>query len=236
MKTCILIPGNPAVASYYLDWIEEIKGTSPLLDVVYASSHVLFDKKLNYVEYDQAFRNYYENILLGLKPTQKVTIIAHSVGGYFALRMLEKLPDRVEKIIIMFPYIGYSTIASLRYIYLPYIIDRFFPLVEFISKFKNILMRRDKYVQEISSEELRANLRFGVKQCEYFNRTKFNVESVLKSINKINFIYTDNDRWCPSAAIELLQSVSHHQRVDLPHDFITNKEARLRMIEKIGLD
>jgi pimeloyl-ACP methyl ester carboxylesterase len=239
-KQCMLIPGNPAVAEYYQEWIGEIEAANPDLEITYASSYVLFDKKLDYAQYDQALREYYGNILLGLSSIrssseesagQQVTIFAHSAGAYFALRLLEKFPEKIEKVVILFPYIGYSKYFLMHFVYVPYIIDRFAPLVEFISKYKNILLARTRYIREISSEQLKANLRFGVRQCVYFNGTKFPTEEVAMSKDKIDFIYTEHDRWCPPVAINLLKKVSLPIKVALPHDFITTKEHRLKMID-----
>ncbi|MCF7865375.1 MAG: hypothetical protein K9M11_02620 [Candidatus Pacebacteria bacterium] len=233
-KNCMLIPGNPAVAEYYQAWIEEIESVNPNLDVTYASSYVLFDKKFNYIQYDQALREYYGKILLDLSVENPVTIFAHSAGSYFALRLLEKYPDKVEKVIILFPFIGYSRYSLMKYVYIPYIIDRFFPLVELFSRYKNIILGRIKHIDLISPEQLKANLRFGVRQCVYFNRTKFPVDVVASSKDKINFIYTENDRWCPPVAIELLKKVSNYLKVDVPHDFIATKENRLKIINIVN--
>ncbi len=231
-KNGMLIPANPAISSYYHKWIEEIETAGLPLNITYASSYVLFDKKLNYIQYDQALRDYYKKIFLELSKESKITLIAHSAGSYFALRLLEQFPEKVEKVIIMFPYIGYSKYSLLNFVYIPYVIDRFFPLVEFISKYKNILFRYEKQIQNISSEQLKANLRFGVRQCTYFIDKKFPVETIACLKDKINFIYTEGDKWCPPKAIELLKDVSGQcRKVELPHDFILNESDRLKMIE-----
>lgn len=239
MKKCMLIPGNPAVAEYYQSWIEELTSANPNLDITYATSYVLFSKKLNYIEYDKALREYYAKIMLDLSSKSDdgtITLIAHSAGSYFALRLLELYPEKIDKVFIIFPYIGYSQYNLLNYVYIPYIIDKFFPLVEFVSKYKNIIMAYEKHITHISSEQLKANLRFGVRQCVYFIKTKFPTEVLESAKNKITFIYTDNDRWCPPVAVELLKNVSKPLKVSLPHGFIMNKEDRLKMVEVLEKD
>lgn len=231
-KNGMLIPGNPAISSYYQKWIEEIELANPLLNITYASSYVLFSKKLNYIQYDQALREYYGKILLELSKEDKVTLIGHSAGSYFVLRLLEQFPERIEKVILLFPYIGYSKYNLLNFVYLPYVLDKFLPLVEVISKYKNILLRYEKDIQNISSEQLKANLRFGVRQCVYFIDKKFPVEAIAYLKDKVNLIYAKNDKWCPPKSIELLKKVSKQYReVDLPHGFISNELNRLKMIE-----
>ncbi len=234
-KICMLMPGNPAVESYYQSWIEEIEERNPEVSVTYATSYVFFDKKLNYIEYDHALREHYEKILLALATYQKVTIIAHSVGSYFALRLLEKHPEKIEKIIMLFPYIGPSTIRSLSFVSIPYLIDRFFPLVEIVSKCKNMFSIWDKDVRNISSKQLNACLRFGVRQCEYFNKYTLDLRYMLANKEKIDFLYRDNDPWCPRETIESLKPLSNHKKTELPHDFITRKEHRIKMIKEIKL-
>ncbi len=233
-RSCLLIPGNPAVAGYYLEWIEEIERASNL-EVTYATSYMLFGRRLNSREYDLAMMKHYEDIFLNLCKGEKIVIIAHSVGSYFALRLLTKYPEKIEKVFIMFPYIGYSKIFSLRFVSIPYLIDRVFPLTEIVSAFKNIFHRWDKSVLDISNKELASNLRFGVRQCHYFNSHKLETNSASFTKDKIDLIYCDNDRWCPEEAINILKPVTNHKKTDLPHDFILSKPNRLKMINELGL-
>lgn len=228
-KTYLLIPGNPAVASYYYSWMDEIKSANPDIDITYATSYVLYSKKLNYVEYDLAMRKHYEDMFLALDASNKVTIIAHSVGSYFALRLLEKYPDKIEKVILAFPYIGYSSIKSLNFLPILYWIDRVLPLVEIISRFKRFFTVFGQDVHNISSTELTACLRFGVRQCVYFNDNKFDICMVASQKDKIHLIYTEGDRWCPIETIELLKPISKFQKVNIPHDFIVRDEYRQEM-------
>ncbi len=232
----MLIPGNPNVASYYESWIKEIEDQNKNINITYASSYVLFDKKLNYLEYDLAMRDHYEKIFIELSREEKVTIIAHSVGSYFALRLLEKYPEKIEKVIIMFPYIGYSTIKSLRIIGILYLMDRILPIAEMLSKYKNFFLIWDKDTKNISTLGLNACLRFGVRQCVYFNKYKFDTKSIFLYKDKLDFIYADDDRWCPAETIELLKPISNHKKVGLPHGFILTKEDRTEMTKILGIN
>jgi pimeloyl-ACP methyl ester carboxylesterase len=225
-KRCLLIPGNPAVADYYLSWIQEIENRRPDMDIKYANSYVLFDRKLNYEEYDSTMRNHYKDIFLDLKSTEKVILIAHSVGSYFAFKLLEMYPEQIDKVIVLFPYIGYSSGPALKFTFVPYMIDRFFPLVEMVSRFKNLFHHWDPEIQNISDLELTACLRFGVRQCTYFNKYKLDTGPISQYKDKIHFLFTANDRWCPTETIELLKPISNFQEIDLPHDFIVNSEYR----------
>ena len=232
-KKCLVIPGNPAVASQYLSWIDEIKSQNEDLDISYATSYILFDRKLSYVKYHDAMCDHYEKILLKLGEEQKITILAHSAGSYFALRLLEKYPERIDEVILLFPYIGYSKIPLLYFVRIPYYIDRVFPLAEIVAFCKNLLMLLDKNVQYISRLELTANLRFGVRQCVYFIKNKFNAKKIEAYRDKIHFIYIENDKWCPQATIDLLRPVSIYEQTLIPHDFIVSAELRERMTKTI---
>lgn len=228
----LLIPGNPAVESYYTSWIDEIKKRNKDMNIRYATSHVMFSRKLNYLEYENAMFAHYEKILAE-SPAEKTTLIAHSAGSYFALRLLEKYPEKISKVIIIFPYIGYSTIKSLNFVEVPYVIDRLFPLAETIAFCKNIIGTWDEHARNISKKELAANLRFGVRQCAYFNRYKFDTNKVLKYKDRIHFIYTEPDKWCPPVAVNLLKQVSDFKEVQIPHDFISSIENRSKMTEVV---
>jgi pimeloyl-ACP methyl ester carboxylesterase len=233
-NSCLLIPGNPSVENYYIEWVKEIEQSIPNTEAFFASSYVIFSKKLNYIEYDNEMRNHYEKILLNHFHGEPITIIAHSVGSYFALRLLEKHADKIKKIIIMFPYIGDCTVGYVKYLYPIYIADRFLPISEFFSVYKNILFRHEKEVQNISSENLNMNLRFGVRQCIYFNKKLFKLASSAFTKDKIDFIYSIGDAWCPQETIELLKPLSNYKEVQIPHDFIIDKQKRQEMIKEIA--
>lgn len=235
-KTFLLIPGNPAVARDYQSWMKEIEQQYPHIYMVYATSYVMFDKKLSYIEYDRAMRQHYEDVLLELNSSEKISIIAHSVGSYFAFRLLEKYPEKIEKVTVMFPYIGYSTLPSLRFVSIPYWIDRFLPLAEIVARYKNLFRRSYGNVNDISNTELAANLRFGVRQCAYFNKYKLDTHIISNSKEKILFLYRDNDKWCPVETTELLKPISIHKKIALPHDFIQTSEHRMSMIRELGIN
>ncbi len=232
-RECLLIPGNPAIERDYKLWMQEIQDRNKDVHITYATSYVLFDKKLNYSEYNIAMRRHYEELFLQLHTAEKITIIAHSAGSYFACRLLEKHADRIEKIIIIFPYIGYSDFKILEYVSIPYVLDRFFPLVEILSHFKNLFKKWEKDILSISSKELVANLRFGLRQCRYFNKNKLDLAAISMNKQKMYFMYTKNDKWCPTKTIELLKPISHHKELTIPHDFIAQASTREKMTDEI---
>ena len=232
-KNYMLIPGNPAVEVYYKDWMAEIKDQIKNIKLTYASSYVIFSRKLNYLNYNLAMRNHYERVLLKLSKKERVSIIAHSAGSYFAFRLLEKYPERIEKIIVLYPYIGYDNKMLIRFTGLPYIIDRFIPLSEMVSRLKFMFHLFDHNIKMISTSNLTANLRFGFKQCFYINKNKIDFRWLSKYRKKIYFIYTKNDDWCPEEAIELLKPMSKNKETIIPHDFICYKDQRIKMINEI---
>ncbi len=234
-KKCMLIPGNPAIADHYTSWAKQISEAFPDMNVVYATSYVLFSRKIKNSEYDARMTKHYEEIFMQFASSEKITIIAHSVGSYFALRLLEKHADKIEKIVVIFPYIGYSAIKSLKYLPVLYWVDRVLPLVETVVTFKNFFNVYGKDIHNISRGELICCLRFGLRQCVYFEKNKFNTGSVAKYKDKISFIYTQNDRWCPAETIELLREVSASKEVGLPHDFIVDEGLRKDMIQYLSL-
>ena len=232
-KRYLIIPGNPAIESHYRNWMKEIKKKIKNVNLTYATSYVIFDKKLNFLSYNLAMRNHYEKILLKLTKKEKVSIIAYSAGGYFAFRLLEKYPEKIEKVIVLYPYIGYDNYSIIRFVGIPYFIDRFFPLSELVSHLKFLFYFFDYNFKMISSNNLTANLRFGFRQCFYFNKNKPNFNGLSKYKKKIYSLYTKKDRWCPKETINLLKSISNSKELVIPHGFICYKDQRIKMIKEI---
>ncbi|MFM2383894.1 MAG: Lipid-droplet associated hydrolase [Candidatus Parcubacteria bacterium] len=184
MKTCLLFPGNPAIQKQYTDWITEITIEDPTLDIRYISSYVIFDKHLDSATYDAFLLEHYEKIFLEAFQGTPLTLIAHSAGSYFALRILAKYPEKIDTVIVLFPYLGPSTIKSLR---------------------------------------------FGVRKCELYNKALFDFSSIAPYKDKVHFLYTQHDSWCPDKTIEALSQLSHAQEIDIPHDFIVSQLERKKM-------
>jgi pimeloyl-ACP methyl ester carboxylesterase len=232
-KNYLLLPGFPAVASYYKRWAEEIKSKNTITQVLYAESDVLFSKKLDFKEYDQAMISHYENMFLSL--SGPITIIAHSTGGYFALKILERHPEKIEKVILICPYIGNSTVKFFKYASIPYFIDRLFPLSQTISLFISLFKRHFDNLNKLSTKELNVYFRFGFKQNTCFNKIPFDINKISKFKEKIFLYYIKNDKWCPSSTIELLKPISNSKQLSIAHDFIIYEDQRHRMIEELCL-
>lgn len=229
MKTCLLFPGNPAIQKQYTDWITEIKIEDPTLDIRYISSYILFDKHLDSLTYDNRLLEQYEKIVLTAFEGESLTLIAHSAGSYFALRMLAKYPEKIDTVIVLFPYLGPSTIKSLRFVSIPYYIDRIFPLAELVSYFVRMYMKLKKDPYTIGQKDLTACLRFGVRKCQLYNKALFDFSSIAPYKDKVHFLYTQHDSWCPNKTIEVLGKLSHAQEIDIPHDFIVSQLERKKM-------
>lgn len=233
-KKYLLLPGNPSAAHHYETWAKEFEIVNPELNVSFITSYVIFDKKLDYFQYDAAMRKYYEDTLLKLADTEQVTIIAHSVGSYFALRFLEKFPEKISNVVVMFPYLWYTDAIYVKYLYPVYVADKFLPVSETVSKFKNVLFgRSEPEILHIDEKNFNMNLRYGVRQCVYFNKTKFEKDLVQRHKDKIHFLYIENDQWCPKQTIEEMKEVVTHKKIDLPHHFILNKDHREQMMKVV---
>lgn len=231
--THLLIPGNPAITNCYTKWVEEIKKSNDSVNILYDASPAFFNKNLNFEEYNKAMFGHYEKILLKLTLNDPIKLIAHSVGGYFALKLLEKYPEKIQDVLLIYPYIGNSTIRSLRFVGLFYTIDRLLPFTETLVKFKNLLETYYKDLKYVSKEELNTCLRFGLKQCTYFNIHIFDTTKISAYKEKIKFIYNTDDRWCPESTIELLKPISKFDIINLPHDFILKEDNRTKMTQAL---
>lgn len=231
-KSYLLLPGFPAIANYYKKWAKEIEMNYPKLQVIYAKSDVLFSKDLNFEEYNQAMISHYERILLKLK-NSKTTILAHSTGAYFALKLLEKHPEKIERIVLIHPYIGNSSVNIFKYANIAYTIDRFLPLSETTAAIINYLSTHLKDFKKVSKKDLNVYFRFGFKQNTYFNKILLDTRLISKYKDKILFFYTINDKWCTNKTIQLLKSISKSKKILLPHDFIIYKKQRNEMIKEL---
>ncbi|KAJ1896389.1 hypothetical protein LPJ66_004018 [Kickxella alabastrina] len=114
----LLIPGSPGIVDFYIDFCQSLHEQIPSMDIIGVShlGHTLFEdnrglvwrnKRVYSLEeqvanmvkvFDEIYEEYKED---GSKP--KMLLVAHSVGCYFAQRVIECREELVDRVYSLFP-------------------------------------------------------------------------------------------------------------------------------------
>lgn len=232
----IIIPGNPAVLRYYKAWQAEIDELNPDIRTNLIESEFIFDEKLSPEEYYKKIYSYYEDEFYKIYNLnhQPQIIIGHSVGGYFALRLLENHPDKIENVILLFPYLGNTSTVWTRIwsIYLK--VNKNFSVINFVAKHKYYFDRLVYSLKYFTVERFKAYVRYGYKQMKYLLENPFDYSLLEKYKDKIISIHTKNDMWCPKKDVLILKGVLNSTEIKTKHAFVQYPRERVKINKEIA--
>jgi hypothetical protein len=258
----ILIPGNPGVASFYLEFAnilsEFLKIPATFHCISYAGFNQDFHGKLySLTEEIEHKKSVYHFLKKSWKPKTKVWIIGHSIGGYIGIELLKEVQkDYESKLVQLFPFLRVGTNPKLLqlkdflensiYVKLtrishklirkipPKIIDSLIPMIypQGSDSAKNVIL---EYLH--SKEHI-------LDSCIYLSQTEFKIlpnelpwDSISKYSNDIVWFYCLDDIYAPiSQWEEIKDKVVHFQGSvisNVNHDFCTNTEQCKLVSEEI---
>ena len=231
----LLIPGNPPAAHFYKLWGQEISSIQPGAEVRVSPYPNLPHSINSPTEIsNQILASHTANLLDFYKEQDApITLIGHSLGGYYALKILEESSHMVEDAILLHPFLraphwrGKALLKSVR-------------TMHSSALLKSLILKSRKYLEVFSSElpnvtdeELFST--FLICRMEDDTISKDNQPVVIKPNlkDKLKVFYAKNDTWCSPAVISDLKSQVYTSQCSEPHGFITDKTHRESLFYRI---
>ncbi|KAL6073325.1 hypothetical protein QOT17_004982 [Balamuthia mandrillaris] len=108
--TLVLLPGNPGVIDFYVDFLEALHqhcdGRFPIYGVSHAGHSSSGDLNNGAVYSLQEQIQHKIHFLDGLRGKRRLVLMGHSLGAYICLQVAKRRPDfRVEQVLSLFPAI-----------------------------------------------------------------------------------------------------------------------------------
>lgn len=229
-----LIPGNPPAVHFYELWGQEIRTLAPKARIK-VSPYLLPSEK---TESDEAMRELLRGHRQQLESFYQETgapstVMGHSLGGYFALKLLESCPDRIERVVLIHPFLRRPSVEGRSLLRLATLLSSNQKLLKATLRAKGALRRAFPELEFVTNEELLKAARIARHEeaTIALDRSPISIPEPLRE--KIIFLHTKKDWWCqPQVIAELSQQV----RVELceeTHNFVTDKGQRLSLLKKI---
>lgn len=216
----IVIPGNPPARYFYEAWKEELEDmTGHEVSIDYYPSFEATSCSLSYLQQVEDF--YLEQV----KRHEYVVLIGHSIGGYLALKILEKHPEKIKHCVLLFPFLhspGFKaklTLGLLNQIY-----KRNFLKVR-LAGMLNLLGYVYKDSKRLTLDELKSGLDFAFHEHKTIRRQK-SLDINPNLHQKITVYYTSKDTWCPKKVAENFHPELRTEQVSLSHNFVVFPEQR----------
>ncbi len=230
-----IIPGNPPALYFYELWAKEIKQEHPGCAVCLSPYPRLplsgdASKYLN----DVADMHGEKLGIFQRAVGQNVTIIGHSLGGWMALRLLEKHNAIIENCLLLYPFLRRPSLKGRTILRLLYHFRQISSMENRLLKKRGVLEKVFKDLKHVTDQELRASLILAHQEHQTISRYKgpINIEKSLRG--KLHVIYCDRDTWCPSRTVnEIKQSISC-EKTNTTHGFITSAEERKVVLKALN--
>jgi hypothetical protein len=234
MMNYFIIPGNPPAVHFYKLWKKEIELFRPEAKVkicVYPrlekenNSQVFFEKIL--LSHQEQLKQFYEEV------QAPVTLIGHSLGGYFSLKLLEGSSDFIQQTILLHPFLRFPKKRGKLILRTVSFLEKSKTIQDLIVRKRNFLERFSDELPFVSDDELYKTFAIAKHEFKVIAQDKrpLVIDDVYR--DKIRVFYHGNDTWCPPHVFKSLQTQISAVECSEPHGFITEKGLRQSLMKKI---
>lgn len=229
-KRFIILPGNPPSEFFYSMWKQELSQIFPHSEFYY------FD----YPQLDQnCSSQYFENLteavyqkIKSLVGEEHFSILAHSVGGYFASHLLTRFSSQVEKCLLIFPFLGGPNLKGKAVLKFAALIEKNTRLKHQILSRKNSLTKFWPELEKIHEHELKSCTLLAYHEHNYLMQRQIPPISI-DVAEKTHLIYNPKDNWCPPATIKFLKQKVKASYSPAKHDFVVSNIERKKINELV---
>ncbi len=230
----LLIPGNPPAVYFYQLWQREIlqqQANSQVKVSPYPQLSPMADSARAMGIVTAAHAQQLEQFYFDTK--QPITIIGHSLGGYFALKLLEQQSDLIEKVILIHPFLRKPDLRG-------QIILKTAKSFYHSKNLQRLVLKSRKWIEYLSSdlplvsnEELLNSFQLVQHENAVIASDDSSVYIDPKFRDKVQVFYTQQDSWCQPKVVTELQAQAAVICCAEPHGFITEEKHRRSLFKKI---
>lgn len=229
--TYLLLPGNPPAVYFYETWKRDILRALPNARIEVSPYPLASAVRNASVAMDQIFATHHQRLrTLHDEAGEPVTVIGHSLGGHFALRLLQAHPTLVAQAILIHPFLRIPSPRGRLIL----------NTVRAIGPFKRKLIHSRAFLERffpdlvhITNDELGNGIQIVGHEHATIGRDRSPLVIAPELRAKVRAFYCPGDSWCPPAVVAALKSQVATRECAEPHDFVTKAHYRQSMLEKI---
>ncbi len=231
-----IVPGNPPAVHFYKLWAEEIISEHPSAVVTVSRYPALLPSN----DSVSAMNTILDSHLSQLQAFQEkvkspVTLIGHSLGGYFALELHKQAPPEwISRSILLHPFLGPPTLRGKLILKLVKLPTHSKKIQSAIVKIRKKLELISSDLAHLTDEEILKTFQLAKHEERVIGKRESPVDIPLDIRAKINAYYTKNDTWCSPDLINNLKAQIEVNECHEPHDFITNENHRKNLFRKMS--
>jgi pimeloyl-ACP methyl ester carboxylesterase len=230
-----LLPGNPPALHFYESWKKEILQKFPQARVqvaAYPSVAFSHDSALIMQQVLAAHLRSLEEFCGS--SSRPATLIGHSLGGYFALKLSEERPELIKKAILIQPFLRAPTVRGQWILNLMKAIHPLESLKFGAVRYRKILEMFSNNLPFVSDEEIIKTFHLAAHEQTVIGQDHSPLLLGAELCRKIRVFYSANDTWCSPAVVAQLRGQVPIRECTEPHDFITQSHHRTSLFNRIN--
>jgi pimeloyl-ACP methyl ester carboxylesterase len=230
----LLISGNPPATYFYERWREEIMVLQPGSKALVSPYPVLSRMADSSKAMDKILATHLDQLDdFSEKSGAPITLIGHSLGGHFAMRLLEKASDKIQKVILIHPTLREP---RLRGRIILRTLTAFYPSDHLQKLFLRLRNQLEFFSDELSfltDEEILKTFHLIRHEDATVARDRSPLVLAPQDCSKVVVFYNRSDIWTHPKVVDALKSQVPIFECLEPHDFITQEIHRRSLFAKI---
>lgn len=229
-----LIPGNPPAVHFYEKWSEEIRSLNSANQAIVSPYPEVKPEPDSQAAMEKMTRTHlfqleaFHDIVKG-----PVVIIGHSLGSYFALELLRKKPELVQKVFLVFPFLRKPGMGGRAVLEVASVVSMSANLQKFILEYRRLLHPLVPELSFVTDEELKKAAVIARHEARTIALDCGPLILDPDQKSKIMIFHTKNDWWCGVKFISKVPEGIKTLECPEPHNFAGNRGYREKIFQRI---
>jgi hypothetical protein len=230
-----IIPGNPPAVHFYELWGKEMIARAPAAKVRVSHYPKLIKNLDSEKAMDQVFTAHLEQLINFYDETKSpITIIGHSLGGNFGLRILnEDMNDIVKKAILIHPFLKQPNKLGQVILKAATLFHQSDVLQTGLIKNRKFLHFLSDDLPHVTNEEIEKAFHLAKHESITIGTDRSPIHIHHEKKDKVSVYHKRGDIWCPAGAVAELREHVKIFECSEPHNFVTAERHRHSLFTKI---
>lgn len=223
-----VIPGNPPAQHFYQLWAKEIEAKYQSVRVMISPyPNTLTSLTDTITTHGQTLRKFH------LAHGQPIKLVGHSLGGWIALHLLNEHLNLINKCLLIAPFLERPGLKGRMILKGMHWLDKSQKAQRLLLKQRPFLNRWIRDLEHVTDREIALSIALAAHEHRVIGRGKIPIERIQSVRDKLQLIYCDRDKWCPPKTVKELNRWIPCEKLEIQHDFITDKSQRHKVLESI---
>jgi|GEM_PF-1149984 len=237
-----ILPGNPPALHFYELWGQELREHNTDLKIRVARYPLATGKaeKSEKSDSNLYFENLTDSLIEQINEFRvahggNISLVGHSLGGYLALKVLNRIPDQIHACHLFHPFLRRPTPRGRVLLKVAHELHKLPSLDKWLLRIQPTLGIFMKEALSITHEEIKIFTELAFHEHLTISQDLSAPQLGEEAKSKIFAYSTKGDTWCPPQSIDSLGQGVHHVVGPAAHNFVVNRAGRDLISKQLGI-